>query len=59
MSRHASSPLLALCLQTMVVTDQVFVGHLGVTELAAAALGNTVRFRHGRGGLHFMDMSCV
>ncbi|PNH04931.1 putative transporter C11D3.06 [Tetrabaena socialis] len=28
-------------LQTMVVTDQVFVGHLGVTELAAAALGNT------------------
>ncbi|KAG2434531.1 hypothetical protein HYH02_012198 [Chlamydomonas schloesseri] len=25
----------------MVVTDQVFVGHLGVTELAAAALGNT------------------
>ncbi|KAG2423378.1 hypothetical protein HXX76_015344 [Chlamydomonas incerta] len=27
--------------QTMVVTDQVFVGHLGVAELAAAALGNT------------------
>ncbi|MEW5319658.1 MAG: hypothetical protein WDW38_010800 [Sanguina aurantia] len=25
----------------MVVTDQVFVGHLGVTQLAAAALGNT------------------
>ncbi|EFJ42410.1 hypothetical protein VOLCADRAFT_97490 [Volvox carteri f. nagariensis] len=27
--------------QTMVVTDQIFVGHLGVTQLAAAALGNT------------------
>ncbi|MEW5319657.1 MAG: hypothetical protein WDW38_010799 [Sanguina aurantia] len=25
----------------MVITDQVFVGHLGVTQLAAAALGNT------------------
>jgi hypothetical protein len=27
----------------MVVTDQIFVGHLGVNQLAAAALGNTVR----------------
>lgn len=29
--------------QAMVVTDQVMVGHLGADELAAAALGNTVR----------------
>lgn len=28
--------------QTMVVTDQIFVGHLGVSEFAAGALGNTV-----------------
>jgi Na+-driven multidrug efflux pump len=27
----------------MVVTDQMFVGHLGVNEFAAAALANTVR----------------
>lgn len=29
--------------QVMVVTDQIFVGHIGVNEFAAAALGNTVR----------------
>jgi Na+-driven multidrug efflux pump len=29
--------------QGMVVTDQIMVGHLGAEELAAAALGNTVR----------------
>ncbi|MEW5299857.1 MAG: hypothetical protein WDW36_002831 [Sanguina aurantia] len=29
----------------MVVTDQVFVGHLGVSRLAAAALGTTCRVR--------------
>ncbi|MEW5299861.1 MAG: hypothetical protein WDW36_002834 [Sanguina aurantia] len=36
-------PIIVSCCssQTMVVTDQVFVGHLGVTQLAAAALGNT------------------
>ncbi|KAG2490596.1 hypothetical protein HYH03_010989 [Edaphochlamys debaryana] len=28
--------------QLMVITDQVFVGHLGVPQLAAAALGNTL-----------------
>jgi multidrug resistance protein, MATE family len=29
--------------QAMVVTDQIFVGHLGTKQLAAAAIANTVR----------------
>jgi len=27
--------------QAMLMTDQIFLGHLGTIELAAAALGNT------------------
>lgn len=36
-------PACVVCSQAMAFTDQIFVGHLGTDEMAAAALANTVR----------------